>query len=328
MNEGDLPPSMFWATTGRWGSREVEIASVELVGADGRTGHMFQLGSPMTIRLTVRAAQPVTDFAFGIGIFNAEGVLCFGTNTHVEEMEPDRLSGEGVIEFHLERIDLVEGTYKLDVAVHRSNGRPYDYHRQLHTFRVKSRVKDSGIFRPRHRWSFSPTVQFMRRGARRAAERVLAPEAAAALVARLRAEGRRRIVFTNGVFDLLHPGHVRYIEAARKQGEALVVGVNSDRSARANKGDGRPLIPEAERAEILAALGWVDAVVIFDEDTPAEIIRLLQPDVVVKGADWPEDQIVGRDTVEARGGEVVRIPVEEGHSTSALVDKIKGGPGL
>ena len=301
---------------------------MELVGADGQAGHVFQLGSPMTVRLTVRAPQPVSDFAFGIGIFNAEGVLCYGTNTHVEELVSDRLAGEGRIEFHVERLDLVEGTYKLDVAVHRSNGRPYDYHRQLHTFRVRSRVKDSGIFRPRHRWTFSPTVQFMRRGARRAAERVLAPEAAAALVARLRAEGCRRIVFTNGVFDLLHPGHVRYIEAAREQGDALLIGVNSDRSARASKGDHRPITPEAERAEILAALGWVDAVVVFDEDTPAEIIRRLQPDVLVKGADWPEDQIVGRDTVEARGGEVVRIPVEEGHSTSALVEKVKGGPGL
>jgi len=326
MDEGDLPPSMFWANTGRWGSREVEITSVELVGADGRDRNAFQLGSPMTVRMTVRAAQPVSDFAFGIGIFNAEGVLCYGTNTGVEEMTSDRLAGEGVIEFHMDRLDMVEGTYKLDVAVHRSNGRPYDYHRQLHTFRVRSRVKDSGICRPRHRWTFSPTVQFMRRGARRAGERVLDAETAAALVARLRAEGRRRIVFTNGVFDLLHPGHVRYIEAARLQGDALFVGVNSDRSARASKGDTRPITPQAERAEILAALGWVDAVVIFDEDTPAEIIRQLQPDVVVKGADWPEDQIVGRDTVEARGGEVVRVPIEEGHSTSALVEKVKSLP--
>ncbi len=130
------------------------------------------------------------------------------------------------------------------------------------------------------------------------------------------------------MFDLVHPGHLRYLEAARGQGDALIVGVNSDRSARQHKGDGRPLTPEAERAEILAALECVDAVVVFDEDTPAAIVEALQPDVLVKGADWPADEIVGRETVEARGGEVVRIPVEEGHSTSALIEKVKGGPGL
>ena len=133
-----------------------------------------------------------------------------------------------------------------------------------------------------------------------------------------------RLVFTNGVFDLLHPGHVRYLRAARHEGDALMVGVNSDRSVRSNKGPSRPIVPESERAEILAALATVDAVVVFDEDTPAEIIARILPDVVVKGADWGADQIVGRDTVEARGGKVVRIPVEQGWSTSALVAKIRG----
>ena len=132
----------------------------------------------------------------------------------------------------------------------------------------------------------------------------------------------KRVVFTNGVFDLLHPGHVRYLQAARAQGDALIVGLNSDRSVRAIKGPTRPMTPEAERAEILAALACVDAVVIFDEDTPAEIIRAVQPDVLVKGADWAADAIVGRDTVEARGGRVVLIPVERGWSTSAIVEKI------
>ena len=143
-----------------------------------------------------------------------------------------------------------------------------------------------------------------------------------ALVARWRAEGRR-IVFTNGVFDILHPGHLRYLQAARAQGDALVVAVNSDRSVRANKGASRPINSEADRAEVVAALRCVDAVVIFDEDTPADIIRRLQPDVLVKGADWPADQIVGRDTVEARGGHVVRIPVEEGFSTTALIERVR-----
>jgi D-glycero-beta-D-manno-heptose 1-phosphate adenylyltransferase len=142
------------------------------------------------------------------------------------------------------------------------------------------------------------------------------------LVAELRDAGKR-VVFTNGVFDLLHPGHLRYLTAARAEGEALIVGVNSDRSVRANKGPDRPVTPEAERAEILAALEPVDAVVIFDEETPAEIVRALQPDVLVKGADWPPDQIVGRDTVEARGGRVVLVPVEQGYSTTGILERIK-----
>jgi rfaE bifunctional protein nucleotidyltransferase chain/domain len=141
-------------------------------------------------------------------------------------------------------------------------------------------------------------------------------------VTNLRSQGRQ-VVFTNGVFDLLHPGHVRYLQQARALGGALVVGVNADSSVRRNKGPERPLNPERERAELLAALVCVDAVVIFDEDTPADIIRLVQPDVLVKGADWPSDQIVGRDTVEARGGRVVRIPVEQGHSTTTIVERIR-----
>lgn len=142
------------------------------------------------------------------------------------------------------------------------------------------------------------------------------------LVAGWRREGRS-VVFTNGVFDILHPGHLRYLQAARAQGDHLVVGVNSDRSVRANKGPSRPINPESERAEMLAALTCVEAVVVFDEETPAEIVRRLQPDVLVKGADWPADQIVGRDTVEARGGRVVRVPVEEGYSTSAIIDRVR-----
>ena len=147
---------------------------------------------------------------------------------------------------------------------------------------------------------------------------------------RLVAERRRagkRIVFTNGVFDLLHPGHLRYLKAARAEGDVLIVGVNSDRSVRANKGPARPVTPEAERAEIVAALGPVEAVVVFDDETPADIVRALQPDVLVKGADWPADQIVGRDTVEARGGRVVLVPVETGYSTTAILERIKPNPG-
>lgn len=133
----------------------------------------------------------------------------------------------------------------------------------------------------------------------------------------------KRVVFTNGVFDLLHPGHVRYLQAARAEGDALIVAVNSDRSVRANKGPERPVLPEQERAEILAALAAVDLVFVFDEDTPARVISAIQPDVLVKGADWAHDEIVGRDVVEARGGRVVRARLAEGYSTSRIVERIK-----
>jgi D-beta-D-heptose 7-phosphate kinase/D-beta-D-heptose 1-phosphate adenosyltransferase len=152
---------------------------------------------------------------------------------------------------------------------------------------------------------------------------VLTWEQTESLVRTARAEGRR-VVFTNGVFDLLHSGHVRYLQRARNLGDILIVGLNADASVRRNKGRGRPITPQDERAEVLAALECVDAVVIFEEDTPAEIVRFVQPDVLVKGADWPADQIVGRDTVEARGGQVVLVPVEQGHSTSAIVERIRG----
>lgn len=144
------------------------------------------------------------------------------------------------------------------------------------------------------------------------------------MVGRLREAGKT-VVFTNGVFDLLHLGHVRYLRQARQQGDALVVGVNSDRSARGNKGTDRPLVPAEERAELVAALDTVDAVVIFDEDTPHAIVSALQPDILVKGADWPADQVVGRDVVEARGGRVVRVPLEPGRSTTAIIERIKHG---
>jgi D-glycero-beta-D-manno-heptose 1-phosphate adenylyltransferase len=145
---------------------------------------------------------------------------------------------------------------------------------------------------------------------------------ATALVERLRATGRS-VVFTNGVFDLLHVGHLRYLQQARALGEALIVGLNSDRSVHANKGPSRPVTPEAERAEVLEALACVDGVVIFDQETPHDLIAAIQPDVLVKGADWAEDAIVGRDIVEARGGRVVRVPLEAGRSTTAIIEKIK-----
>jgi D-glycero-beta-D-manno-heptose 1-phosphate adenylyltransferase len=134
------------------------------------------------------------------------------------------------------------------------------------------------------------------------------------------------VVFTNGVFDILHPGHVRYLQAARALGDKLVVAINSDRSVRElGKAPGRPINSEKERAEVLRALACVDEVVIFDEPDPHAIISKIQPDILVKGADWAEDAIVGRDVVEARGGKVVRIPLAAGYSTTSLIERIRLG---
>jgi D-beta-D-heptose 7-phosphate kinase/D-beta-D-heptose 1-phosphate adenosyltransferase len=143
-------------------------------------------------------------------------------------------------------------------------------------------------------------------------------------VAAIRRAGRR-IVFTNGCFDLIHPGHIRSLERARSLGDALVVAVNSDRSVREMKGPDRPVVPEAERCEVLAALAAVDWVVVFDDPTPRRLIASLLPDVLVKGGDWGPDAIVGREEVEAAGGRVVRVPVEPGYSTSEILRRIREG---
>lgn len=134
-----------------------------------------------------------------------------------------------------------------------------------------------------------------------------------------------RVVFTNGCFDILHPGHIRSLEQARDLGDALIVGLNSDASVRQLKGEGRPVLPQSERAEILAALECVDAVVIFNELNPREVIARLLPDVLVKGGDWAGDKIVGREEVEAAGGRVVSAPVVPGFSTSDILRKIRDG---
>jgi ABC-type polysaccharide/polyol phosphate transport system ATPase subunit len=155
----DEPADMFKATEGRWGTREAEIVAVELLRHDGTSAHVFQSGEPVDIRLKVVASHPLTDFVFGIGIFNAEGICCYGTNTAIEGATPGELAGVAEVTFHLDRLDLIDGTYKLDVAVHRQNGTPYDYHRLLHAFRVASRLKDTGIFRPAHKWTFAGGVR-------------------------------------------------------------------------------------------------------------------------------------------------------------------------
>ena len=138
----------------------------------------------------------------------------------------------------------------------------------------------------------------------------------------LKTEGKR-IVFTNGCFDILHPGHTRYLNEARESGDYLVVGLNSDQSVEAIKGKGRPINPQGFRAEVLAALECVDAVIIFDEEDPFNVIQTILPDILVKGADWPEDQIIGGDVVKAAGGEVRRIPFVSDYSTTNIIQRIK-----
>lgn len=146
-------------------------------------------------------------------------------------------------------------------------------------------------------------------------------EELARIVRERRARGHR-VVFTNGCFDLIHRGHTRLLHHARELGDLLIVGLNSDTSVRRLKGPSRPVLSEEERAEVLSALESVDYVVIFEEADPSRAIAVLQPDVLVKGADWPEEKIVGREAVEGRGGRVVTIPLAEGSSTSGIIQKI------
>jgi ABC-type polysaccharide/polyol phosphate transport system ATPase subunit len=155
---GEVSRDMSRATEGRWGSGVVQITAVTLENGEGQSTHIFHTGEPMALGLNVTAHRAVTDFVFGIAIFNAEGVCVYGTNTDIEEFDPDRLEGSADVRLANEALDLVEGTYKLDVAVHQRDGAPYDYHRLLYTFRVKSRVKDVGIYRPKHRWHFAGGV--------------------------------------------------------------------------------------------------------------------------------------------------------------------------
>lgn len=152
--------------------------------------------------------------------------------------------------------------------------------------------------------------------------RVVSRDACVSQVRAWQAAGET-VAFTNGVFDLLHAGHVRYLTAARAEADHLVVAVNTDETVRAAKGPDRPVHPAADRAELVAGLRVVDLVTVFPEPTPAELIEVVQPDVLVKGADWPLDQIVGRETVWARGGRVVRVPTVEGRSSTGLVSRIR-----
>ena len=161
---GSVVEDMTRVDEGRWGSREIEITGVTFKNDSGEVSHIFQSGDPMSIHIAVRAHQATGDFVFGIGLYSAEGVNCYGTNTHLEEFTPQDLHGEGEVTFAIERLELVEGTYKLDVAVHKRDGYPYDYYRLLYTFRVKSRSKEVGIYRPSHTWGFSKNIKVTREG--------------------------------------------------------------------------------------------------------------------------------------------------------------------
>jgi ABC-type polysaccharide/polyol phosphate transport system ATPase subunit len=153
--EPEAAPGRGGYREGRWGGREVEITAVRLLDDRGRERHVYTPGEPMTVAFTVRAASPLEDFAFGLGVYAADGTFVYGTNTDIEDFTPRRLAGEAEVRIALEELRLVEGTYLLDVAAHKADGTPYDYHRGLHSIRVKSRIKDQGLYRPRHRWSFA-----------------------------------------------------------------------------------------------------------------------------------------------------------------------------
>ncbi len=158
--DAEEPQDMFKAGEGRWGSKEAEISDVVLVGEDGQPSRVFYSGERVEVRMTLRAKKPLTDFVVGVGIFNVDGLCCYGTNTDIEELKADLLSGEAQVTFAIDALELVQGTYKFDVALHKLDGFPYDYHRLLYSFRVKSRTQDVGLYRPRHTWKFSGGVSF------------------------------------------------------------------------------------------------------------------------------------------------------------------------
>jgi ABC-type polysaccharide/polyol phosphate transport system ATPase subunit len=153
-------PDRTMPAEGRWGSGGIEIAEVALLDRRGEPTHVFQSGDPLRLRMKIRAHRAVDDFVFGVAIFNAEGMCVYGTNTEIEKFEPIRLEGDSEVALDFDALDLAEGTYKIDVAVHTRDGAPYDFHRQLYTFRIKSPVKEVGVYRPRHHWTFSGPVRF------------------------------------------------------------------------------------------------------------------------------------------------------------------------
>ena len=149
----------FKSDSGRWGTREVEITNVSISGPDHEAGHVFQSGDPLEVHMEVTAKEKTNDFVFGLGLFNADNVCVYGTNTNLEEFQPTEIEGTASVTFRIDKRDLVEGTYRLDLAAHKADGYPYDYHRLLYTFRVKSKIRDVGIYRPDHSWSFGGGIK-------------------------------------------------------------------------------------------------------------------------------------------------------------------------
>ncbi|MEO5762150.1 MAG: D-glycero-beta-D-manno-heptose 1-phosphate adenylyltransferase [Vicinamibacteria bacterium] len=319
----------------RWGSGEILLTDVRLKDSENRSAHVFVPGDTVCIEITGEAKTPVEDFVFGVGIFTADGTAVYGTNTHLEEFRSKRVTGRFDVSFEIRDLRLVEGSYILDVAAHRKDGTPYDYHRGLYSFRVRSRVKDVGVYRPHHTWTFSEALEITAPPTRaelelRAVERVERRTQADTRETLHNDRARARalnqsVVLTNGCFDILHAGHIRLLEEARAQGDVLVVAINSDASVKRLKGEQRPVINEGERAEALLALECVDLVLIYDEDTPLETVKALRPDVLVKGADWATDEIIGREEVEKAGGRVHRVELLTAHSTTAIIGKAQGG---
>ncbi len=243
----EAPADMFRATEGRWGSREVEITDVVLAGTDGERGHVFHSGEPLNIRIRhARAARNRRLRDSGSASSMPKGCAVTARTPSIEELKFAQVFGDAEAIFTIESLDLVEGTYKLDVAVHKLDGYPYDYHRLLYTFRVKSRTKDVGIYRPRHTWTFSRRHHAGRGRVSECTRGRRLPSGYSHAITQSRSSESRRasghvIVFTNGVFDLLHPGHVRYLCDARALGDALIVGLNADESVRGTRDRGGQL---------------------------------------------------------------------------------------
>ena len=308
------------AGEGRWGSREAEITGVEL-RRDGQP-RTFRVGRARRDPDARARASARQRLRVRRRLFNADGVCCYGTNTHIEGA-PRRVRQAKHVVFAIDQLDLVDGHATSWTSP--STGRtacPYDYHRLLYTFRVTSRATKPASFGRRTA------------GRSRAAFAFLVCEDIGdrhAFTPSTRPRGWRptssahggRVVFTNGVFDLLHPGHVRYLQDARRSATRFIVGVNSDRSVRANKGPDRPITPRPSAPKCCWRSHASMRSVVFDEDTPHVIISAVQPDVLVKGADWGPDNIVGRDIVEARGGRVVRVELARGFSTTDLISKAR-----
>ena len=301
---------MFRATEGRWGSREIEITDVELLGAKGVPGTSFTAASPDG-RHPVRAPARWTTSSSASASSTPKGSAATAPTPASSSYSAVKIHGDA--EAPASRSSASIWSRAPTSWTSRSTSST-----AIRTTTTGCSTRSASSRAPRTSASTVPRTSGPSRDRSRSPTEPMTTPAEARDFVRAAPRRWSPVVFTNGVFDILHPGHIRYLQQARALGDLLIVGLNCDASVRRNKGPQRPINDEAERAEILAALECVDAVVIFDEDTPAEIIKAVQPDILVKGADWAEDAIVGRDTVEARGGRVVRVPLEQGYSTPKL----------